>query len=810
MLRTRLGPRYAAVEIILLTGLGVIGNVLHVTLYLNVDLIFGSLFAMIVLLRHGWLAGFASSAVIASYTYVLWNHPYAIIIFAAEALFVGLFERRFRSGTIILFDAVYWIAIGMPLVLLFYRVVMGLNPSATIVIMFKQATNGVLNATLAVAGSVALRHVEARFASGDARLPFLRLRTALTTVMIALTMIPPIVIVTVLSRDEISHAEKELATRLEDTAEGICGVVSAWDTSAAELPRGIEQSLQSLGRVTGVHISLIDAGGHVRLGQPTLLEAGLPAVSSGPRLVAPPPEPNVTVMRRWGQTIAVERRPLSCLPGWSVHLEAGFGLFQEELYSRLVTNLGIMLALVLTGVFASGLFGTAIGRRISRLAEITRGIPGRIDSVEDIAWPRSRLEEVVELEDNFKAMAQSLSSQFWRLVEAREQAQVANQTKSQFLANMSHEMRTPMHSILGLVRLLREDQAKGETATSYVDEIERTGKLLVRLLDDILDLSRVEAGVLSLHPEATEITGIVEEVIGVFGQTAQAKNVDLRMEMDPVLRRVVVDEVRLRQILFNLVGNGVKFTPSGRVTARVGLESPATADAAGTLVIDVEDTGIGIPEEEQEAVFEPFRQQQDQDDRRFGGSGLGLAITQRLVEAMGGEISLRSTQGRGSTFTVRIPVQLPAPDQNNDNASPGHTDAAPPQDSTTAPDLTGRTVLLAEDDRIGMIVIRECFRRCGATVVEAVDGHQAILRANETLPDVVLMDVQMPDMDGIEATRRLRENSRTAKIPVIAVTAGVIHERAEEFDLLFDEVIRKPYDQHQLLNTVVKWIAAAG
>ncbi len=806
-------PRWLAVaEIVLLTVAGVFGNIAKVTLFLNVDLIFGSACAMAILLRHGLRAGAISGVVIASYSYLLWNHPYAIVIFGAEILIVGLLERRSNAVGIVLFDVLYWLVIGMPLVYLFYHVVMRLDGPGTMVIMLKQATNGVFNATLGVGITVGLRSIElARGRGKRPRGPLLSARTALTTFMITLSLVPPIIMMTISSRAAVAGTREHMVEEMEQTLAGIQQLIGSWSTAGVGDPPkwsdrrvALVQTIMQLSAASGSSVTLSGPGPSITVaaGGPHLPSprAGYERQSLSPRvdLLVPPATPNVTVMQRWAGTVGVATGEVPGMPGLSLTVGTDFGTYQAELHRRLLASLGILATLVFTGVVASSVFGWSVSRRAARLGELTRNLPQRIAAHEDIAWPATSLVEIAVLVENFKAMHASLTDQFARLVNAREAADAANRAKSQFLANISHEIRTPMHSVLGLVSLAGDPGTEPDRRAAYLPEIERSGRMLVRLLDDILDLSRIEAGVLALMPEPVDLRDAVADVLHVFSDTAGRHGLTPAAEIDhTVPRMIITDGVRVRQILLNLVGNAVKFTERGAVKVRLRFAPRQAGEPDGTLSIAVADTGAGIPPEEQERIFEPFAQQHDQDDRRYGGSGLGLAITARLVSALGGRLEVSSEVGVGSTFTVELPVTVAdEPEQPGRDAAQTHD----PEEQQQA--LAGLRVLVAEDDRISMVVVREYLRRAGAVPIEAANGEEAIRAAQEEDPHVLLLDVQMPVLDGIEAARRLRGSQATKRLPLVAMTAGALQHRREELDALFDAVIRKPYEREELLSTI--------
>ncbi len=371
----------------------------------------------------------------------------------------------------------------------------------------------------------------------------------------------------------------------------------------------------------------------------------------------------------------------------------------------------------------------------------------------------------------------------------------ANRAKSDFLAHMSHEIRTPMTAILGFAEMLEDDKMTLEQA-EHVRTIRRNGEHLLAVINDILDLSRVESGRLELEWTAVRPAHLIEEVAALIGPRARARGLDLDVEIDPALPAAIrSDATRLKQIVINLAANAVKFTERGRV--RIA----ARAEGGGFVRFDVEDTGPGIPRDRVERIFDAFAQGDASMSRRFGGTGLGLAISRRLARVLGGDLSVSSEPGRGSTFSLRVPNE-PALD-----SVPRLADD-PAAEPTAA--LRGR-VLLAEDGADSRRLLVHLLERWGLEVEIAENGATAIevaRRAHERGHpfEAVLMDMQMPEMDGYEATRRLRSAGFAG--PVIALTA---HAMAGARDACVaagcDDYLTKPIDRARLRAALADWLA---
>ncbi len=349
----------------------------------------------------------------------------------------------------------------------------------------------------------------------------------------------------------------------------------------------------------------------------------------------------------------------------------------------------------------------------------------------------------------------------------------ANAAKSQFLAHMSHEIRTPMNGVLGMAQLLAQEPLSPGQAV-MVRHIGEAGESLLRIIDDILDFSKIEAGELRVEQQAFQPAATLRQVENLLRPAARLKGLDLTVAAAELPGRLIGDAMRLEQILLNLLGNAIKFTEHGGVTLTV---TPVTSGAGPVrLRFAVRDTGIGIEPDALSRLFQPFSQGDSSITRRFGGTGLGLVISRRLVELMGGTLGAESTPGQGSTFWCEIPFARVNPATG---VSPVR--ATPTPAATAEPRLAGLRVLLVDDNRINLLVGQKALEHEGAHVGTARDGQQALerLRATPDGFDIVLMDIQMPVMDGLTATREIRRNPALAGLPVIALSAGVLPEERQ-------------------------------
>jgi CheY-like chemotaxis protein len=362
---------------------------------------------------------------------------------------------------------------------------------------------------------------------------------------------------------------------------------------------------------------------------------------------------------------------------------------------------------------------------------------------------------------------------------------------------MSHEIRTPLNGVLGMSQALAMTDVN-ERQSDMIDLIVRSGESLLALLNDILDIARIESGALTISAEAFDLGELVRDVGALFSARAQSRGLEFVVEVEPGADRVVTgDELRVRQILNNLVSNAIKFTDAGAVTVRA-----TRAAGSDEVILEVTDTGVGIAEDQLERVFEAFVQADDSNTRRFGGSGLGLSIVSHLAEAMGGGVAAQSRLGEGSAFTVRLPLAaVAAPEPQAEPAQIEELAPAP------APDVDRpRRALVAEDNATNRRVIEAILGSAGIELTLTGDGSEA-LSAWEAEPyDVILMDIAMPKMDGVEAATTIRSRERETgrpRTPIVAVTANVMPHQIETYlDVGMDAHVPKPIDAGALLRAV--------
>jgi len=499
-----------------------------------------------------------------------------------------------------------------------------------------------------------------------------------------------------------------------------------------------------------------------------------------------------------------------------------------------ITIIGVVLLASLAAYIISSRLQRIISASILNLAEVAKLVSQEKDYSVRVA--KKSNDEVGLLIDSFNEMLEQIRQRDVALVEANEsletrvkertieltaanrelqnsveranlmarEAQAANESKSQFLANMSHEIRTPMNGIIGFADVLA-DEDLAEQHKEYVAIIRDCGRELLVLINDILDFSKIEANKLATEITNCSLAKLLNSVESLMRPKAVEKGLELRVIESPGLPGgISTDPVRLRQCLVNLVGNAIKFTEVGHIYIRVSIHEE---NGEPHIQFDVEDTGIGIPKDKQGTVFEVFTQGDGSHTRRYGGSGLGLAITKRLAEILGGRLTVTSLEGEGSTFSLVLPAGV---DATKDGFLDRHNlaeELRTDRDKSVETAFLGR-VLVAEDSLTNRTLIELLLKRFGLEVTIAVDGNEAVQKAQNEAFDLILMDMQMPNLNGYEATKTLRKAGSAT--PIVALTANVM--KGDDKKCLAagcDDYISKPLDRARLIEVIGKYLASA-
>ncbi len=386
------------------------------------------------------------------------------------------------------------------------------------------------------------------------------------------------------------------------------------------------------------------------------------------------------------------------------------------------------------------------------------------------------------------------------LLDAKKSAEDANRMKSEFLANMSHEIRTPLNAIVGFSNIMKEKTEGNKLFTEYLDNIIQSSGVLLNLINDILDLSKVEAGRMTLNLQPLNLANLIKEVQNVFLIKIREKGISIEIDIrDNLPESIITDEKYLRQILFNLVGNAVKFTHAGKVDIIVEIVHRNETGSRIDLLFSVKDTGIGIPAGELTNIFEPFRQVINQSKTKISGTGLGLSITKRLTELLGGTILVVSEYGVGSTFSIALK------DIEIGSISRHHTFHS---DKNYLNNILFKNplIIIAEDVQSNRQVIKGYLETYNITITEAVNGEECIDLVRKTRPDLILMDMQMPVMDGYTASSLLKKDEEFKDIPIFALTAAAMKHEKEQYGSIVNELMLKPINKYDLIELLAKYL----
>ncbi len=511
---------------------------------------------------------------------------------------------------------------------------------------------------------------------------------------------------------------------------------------------------------------------------------------------------NVPIMQRWQHSQYLTKDRIGTASSWCIVLQAPIAPYQDALNSRYQSMLLVMLIVIIGTILLSAALSRRMLASLTQLTVVAENLPDKVTRQEELDWPTSRINEIDTLINCFRVTSAHLGQSFTRiqeanieLVAAKQEAESASRTKSEFLANISHDLRTPLNGILGYAQILARDPALEARTRDAVLIIEKSGNHLLNLINDILDVSRIEAQKLVLQPEPFRLSDFLDDVTDIVTLQARQKGLQIHTEFAPDLPTAVVgDQKRLRQILLNLLNNAVKFTESGDVWFRA-------RTSGDRLAFEVQDTGPGIPRDQLGEIFSAFKQL-SKHIQSEEGTGLGLAIVKRLVEMMDGEVGVESTPGEGSrfSFTVTLP--------------PAGEPPALPRASASISGYEGprRKALIVDDKWENRSVLRSMLEPLGFQISDAADGAEGLEMVAAERPDIVFMDLVMPVVDGFEAIRTIRESPSIAGTRVIAISASVAESiRNECMRVGFDEFLPKPFRQLELLDLVrdllgVRWI----
>ncbi|MCP4294018.1 MAG: response regulator, partial [Proteobacteria bacterium] len=387
-----------------------------------------------------------------------------------------------------------------------------------------------------------------------------------------------------------------------------------------------------------------------------------------------------------------------------------------------------------------------------------------------------------------------------QLVKTTKKANMANKIKSEFLANMSHEIRTPLNAVLGFTDLL-VDHISDPVPKSYLKAIKDGGRGLLTIINDILDISKIEAGAMKINYESVDVRKIFDQIENIFSLECTQKKLTFMVKISSNLpQRLLLDEVRLRQIVMNLVGNAIKFTEQGFISLTADILNSDEKAGVVDLSITVKDSGIGIASHTQQKIFDSFQQSDSQNIKQFGGTGLGLSISKRLVEMMGGKIKLESKEGEGSEFKVVL-TKIKVPD------TIVQKERKDPLLSTLSLDFKAATVLVVDDQKSNIDLVIESFTNTKLSVFGKETWEEAMYFTQKHIPSLIFMDIKMPEMDGFELTKTIKENPELKDIPIVALTASVTDTRLSNFEKYgFSGCLRKPVSKASLYKEASKYL----
>ncbi|MFZ9738897.1 MAG: hybrid sensor histidine kinase/response regulator [Prochlorotrichaceae cyanobacterium] len=791
--------------------LAILGNYYRWSFFFHIDFLFGTIAVWIALCFYGLGWGAIAALGGASCTFFLWKHPYAIVIFAVEYLWVALFYQRSRQNLVLL-DSLYWVCVGIPLVWFFYSQVLGVDPTQTQIIMLKQSVNGIFNA---LSASLILTYTPLhRLLGKTPSRQFLSLQQALFNLLVSFVFFPTLFLMALDSRQVVDNINQSQIQDLQLLSRPLKAQLETWEGTLPQEQQDLTQILQASLQGLPFQASVITEVGRTLLvtthpdrvlGESLNLETTGELVPLNAETYQwLPTGGSPLFMVRWTHSWFVQEVPLinpllkleqinGQNEGQAVGVKSALLVLESPAfpYVKAVENSHIRNLFLLLLISGGALtLATLISQRwvrpLLQLASVTTNLPDRLLEEQPIAWPQSTVLELRSLLLNFQQMSDSLSQKFKEIQEEHRKAEVANAAKTEFLANMSHELRTPLNAILGFTQLMQRSSLSSQKLGEYVAIIQQSAEHLLNLINEVLDLSKLEVQKFQVHRSDFDAMAILDQVYRLFQSQCHSKGIALMVQGDtegPCYIRS--DAKKLRQILINLTGNAVKFTNEGSITLHLSRipHPPDSADAPNlTLQIQVIDSGQGIEAHQLDRIFESFTQvSSDQ-----GGTGLGLTISRRFAQLLGGDLTVTSQVNHGTTFTLTLPVET----------VPAIAVAPAPREQEVvamAPHQPTYRLLVADDRWTNRKFLMDLLTPLGFEVQDAANGQEAWDKWNQWHPHLIFMDMRMPVMDGYEATQRIKSHLNGQATVIIALTASAF-ESDRELILAkgCDDFLRKP------------------